>query len=391
MRINTSDKTKCCGCGACAVICPQTCIRLVQDEEAFDYPVIDETRCLQCGRCLEVCGMQNAPQLHEVKQTYAAWHTDHIVRAESTSGGVFSALTDVMLSDQGVVAGASFSKDFQSVEHQLASSWQEAEAFRGSKYVQSHTQACFADIVQELEQGRTILFSGAPCQVASLRRLTKDYDHLMTCDIVCHGVPPPEVFKAYIKEVEKKNGSKVVAYEFRKKTHGWNFPKVAILFKNGVVKSFIPWADPFFCGFSLNVFLRPSCYHCPFAVDQRVGDVTLADCWRVAASHPQYDDNKGTSLVLVNSDKGERLLEHARENGLLYLGTYDMRLACRRNTPLRESAKEPAVRQAFFGIFKNTGSFGEAAKTYMSRKFVTRKRLEQMVKRFCWPVLRRFQ
>ena len=389
MRIDTTDNTKCCGCGACVVACPQTCIRMMPDEEGFDYPVIDETTCIDCGRCLEVCGMQNEPQLHEVKETYAAWHKDLHIRADSTSGGVFSALADVTFADNGLVAGAAFTDDCKNVEHRLASSWQEAKAFRGSKYVQSQTQRCFSEIVRALGDGKNVLFSGTPCQVASLCRLTGDPDNLKTCDIVCHGVPSSEIFKAYLRELEQKNGSEVVSYEFRKKTYCCNFPKVVVGFKNGIVKSFIPWVDSFSCGFSLNVFLRPSCYRCPFAVGQRVADVTLADCWRVAASHPECDDNKGTSLLLVNTRKGGEVVR--KSDAMIVCHEYDFELASRRNHTLHAPSIEFGHREAFFSKYRSNKDFEFAASEYMNLLFVLRKKTEWMLKRLLWPLLRRFQ
>lgn len=389
MRIDTTDKNRCCGCGACAVACPQACIRLVPDEEGFDYPVIDEANCTDCGRCLQVCGVQNEPCLHEVRQTYAAWHADAGIRAASTSGGAFSALADVTFVENGLVAGAAFTDDFKGVEHRLASSWQEAEAFRGSKYVQSQTQTCFAEIVKALDQGRNVLFTGTPCQVASLRRLTGDPDNLKTCDIVCHGVPSPEVFRSYLEEAEQKNNSKVVSYEFREKHHGWNFPQVVVSFENGVVRRFIPWADSFFHGFSLNVFLRPSCYRCPFAAGDRVGDLTLGDCWRVAASHPQYDDNRGTSLLLVNTEKGREMVSQVADR--LVSHEYDFELARKRNHTLYAPSTECSRRGAFFSNFRQHKKFGLAANEYLNLLFVMRKKSEWALKKLLWPLLRRFQ
>jgi coenzyme F420-reducing hydrogenase beta subunit len=389
MKIDTTDKTKCCGCGACVVACPQTCIRLLPDDEGFDYPVIDAGSCIDCGRCLEVCGMQNEPQLHEVKDTYAAWHLDPEIRAKSTSGGVFSAMADVIFADNGLVAGAAFVDDFKRVEHRLASSWQEAEAFRGSKYVQSQTQTCFDSIVKSLDEGRKVLFTGTPCQVASLRRLTHDHKNLSTSDIVCHGVPSPDVFNSYLREIEGKNKSRIRSYEFRKKVHGWNFPKVVIAFQNGVVQSIIPWADSFFGGFSLNVFLRPSCYHCPFAVGQRVGDITLADCWRVAASHPQYDDNLGTSLLLINTAKGCEII--GKGSNMMVAHPYDFTLACQRNHTLHAPSREFSGRATFFAKFRLNENFSQAAQEYQKPLFVVRKKAEWFFKRFLWPLLRRLQ
>jgi coenzyme F420-reducing hydrogenase beta subunit len=392
MTINTTDKTKCCGCGACVVVCPRSCIRLQADGEGFDYPVINLDDCIDCGKCLSVCGMQSPLDMRPVRAAYAGWHKDAATRAKGTSGSVFGALAKIVCDDGGVVAGAAFTPDFKAVHHNLATTMDQVESFHGSKYVQSATEACFSKIAEAIKNGQRIFFTGTPCQVASIRLLNKDNaSNLVTCDIVCHGVPSPAVFRRYVEEMEARQKAKIVHHTFRDKSSGWNFPQIRSLFDNGKTIRSLGWADRFFHGYSKNIFLRPCCHVCPFTSPQRGGDLTIADCWRVATSHPLYDDNKGTSLVLVNSDKGETLLMQATEAGLLFLGAYDLGLAASRNTPLREPAKAPAVRQSFFDTFKRTDSFSEAAKTYMSRTFVARKRLEQIAKRLCWPILRRFQ
>jgi len=291
--------------------------------------------------------MQNEPCLHEVQRTYAAWHTDAGIRAASTSGGVFSALVDVTFAEKGLVAGAAFTDDFKHVEHRLASSWHEAEAFRGSKYVQSRTQACFAEIVKALNHGRNVLFTGTPCQVASLRRLTGDPDTLKTCDIVCHGVPSPEVFSRYIEE-ESKKGKKIAGYLFREKQAGWHFHRIKILFEDNTTLTRIPWVDKFSSGYYLNVFLRPSCYYCPYADRRRAGDITIGDCWGVHSFKPEYDDNKGTSLLLVNSDKGGTLVRLSVANGFIFTATYPYDAARLINEPLRSPARAANEREAFF-------------------------------------------
>lgn len=391
MRIDTTDKTKCCGCGACAVVCPKVCIKMQSDDEGFLYPRIDLNSCIDCGACLAVCGMQSRNDFHKVINTYAAWHTDKQIRAKGTSGSVFNALAHITFGSGGVVAGAVFSNDFKSVKHVIAESLTEADRFYGSKYVQSETPACFGEIVEKVDAGKKVLFGGTPCQVASLRKLAGDASGLVSCDIVCHGVPSPKVFRSYISELEEKQGAALVAYSFRDKKNGWNFPKAKMEFINQSIKRVYPWADRFMTGFYKGVFLRPCCYTCPFAASKRVGDLTLADCWRVATSHPQYDDNKGTSLVLVNTEKGQKLLQQVYESGLLFLGEYTLELACSRNTPLREAAKISNVRDAFFKRFNETGSCSQASMAYVKYGFMFRKRIEQCVKQVFWFILRRFQ
>jgi coenzyme F420-reducing hydrogenase beta subunit len=388
VRINTADKTKCCGCGACVVACPVQCIQLQPDDEGFCYPVINDGACTNCGRCLEVCGMQQPAKLHPAREAFAAWHADPEIRAKGTSGSVFTAFAETVLSGNGLVAGAAFSNDYRTVAHVLANSTAELDRLRGSKYVQSETTHCFHDIVKKLHDDHRVLFCGTPCQIASLRLLTRNNERLLTCDLVCHGVPSPAIFKQYLCELEIHRKAKVIEYQFRDKSSGWNFPKVAITFDNGTTTRAISWADPYFYGYSI---LRPCCYACPFTRMERTGDLTLADCWRVAASHPQYDDNKGTSLILVNTEPGRRLLDETRGANRLVCGRYDLDLARSRNTPLRQPAHAPSTRAAFFRVFQETGSFGQASGVFLRRKFIYRKRLERLIKYIAWPLLRRFQ
>ena len=391
MTIDTSDKTKCCGCGACVVACPQSCIRLVPDEEGFEYPVIDLQACVDCGECLSVCGMQSPVAARKVEATYAGWHTSPTIRAKGTSGSVFSALAEAVFRSGGFVVGAAFAPDFKSVRHQIADSMPLVEPFLGSKYVQSETDGCFGEIVKVLNTGQSVFYAGTPCQVASLRHLVKNHRLLITCDIVCHGVPSPAVYKRYITELETHRGATIVKHAFRDKTCGWNFPRILSIFNDGRTRWRLPWTDLYSYGFYANVFLRPCCYVCPFATADRVGDLTLADCWRLAASHPQYDDNQGTSLVLENSEKGHELLRKASQGGWLFLGDYDFGLACSRNAPLCAPATMSTAREAFFKVFVETQSFAQASKVYAKRGFMMRKRVEQGIKRLLWPILRRFQ
>ena len=192
------------------------------------------------------------------------------------------------------------------------------------------------------------------------------------------------MWKSYVEELEKKYNSKLVRYEFRNKDKGWNFQNIAYEFATGKKKRIIPWLDPYFHGFSINAFLREGCYKCPFAQLKRISDFTIADCWRVAASNPEYDDNKGTSLVLVNSDKAISLWKKLMSDGVLVGGEYNIDLAQSRNMALMHPPTRPLRRDMFMRVFHETGSFAAAAKCYLSWKKSAKYALMYLVKRLGW-------
>lgn len=388
-----SDSRLCYGCGACTAVCEQGCIRLVRDAEGFDYPEVDEDACTQCGACRAVCGagMKVLPQA-SVPTVYAAWHTSPQVRAKGTSGGVFAALAETLLEQGGAVVGAAFSSDFRSVSHVVTHSRDGLEALQGSKYIQSSTLSALRQTLELLRAGKKVLFSGTPCQTHAVRQLAGPLaSRLVTCDLLCHGVASPGVFGAYLRELELERGSEVVGYSFRDKRLGWNFSRVSVAFANGCRLSLLPSSDRFMNGFYANVLLRPSCYACPFAGPERASDLTIADCWRVAATHPHYDDNRGTSLILANTAAGGELVAGAVGASRLFVGPYDFGLACRNNAPLQAPAREPAGRPLFFERFRASHSFRDASRTYVRELLVFRKRCMRWVKYLFWPVLRRFQ
>ena len=319
------------------------------------------------------------------KASYAVWHGDAKVRTNSTSGGVFSVLASEVLSSGGIVYGAAWSEDFKSVRHIGIESNVELSALRQSKYVESDARGAIKDAKAALSEGRDVLFSGTPCQCAAMRASAKGIDEkLVLVDFVCHGTPIADVWKSYVEGIEKKYDSKLVRYEFRNKDKGWNFQNIVYEFGNGVKKRVVPWLDPYFHGFSINAFLRDGCYKCPFAQLKRVSDFTIGDCWRVAASNPEYDDNKGTSLVLVNSVKASSIWKKLMSDGVLAGGEYDIDLAQSRNMALMHPPVKPGCRETFMKIFNETGSFDVAAKCYLSWKKALKYSLVYWVKRLGW-------
>lgn len=290
-------------------------------------------------------GRATASRNRQPLASYAAWARDGAARARGTSGGAFGALAELVLKRGGIVFGAAWNADFRRARHIGVETLEGLEALKKSKYVWSDPSAAYKEIPELLKNGREVLFVGTPCQCAALRSGLRspsptDYSLLTTVDFVCHGTPDPQVFAEYAEGLERKYGSKLVSYDFRDKRDGWNFQRVSYRFANGVEKRVIPWLDPYFRAFSKNTTLREGCFKCPFAALSRPSDLTIADCWRVAASNPEWDDNRGTSNVLVNTERGAALWADVLASGTMESHPYDLRLAQMRNHSLMEPSRK---------------------------------------------------
>lgn len=315
----------------------------------------------------------------------AVWHKDAEVRAGSTSGGIFTALAEDVISRGGVVYGAAWGDDFKLVRHAVATTASELHKLRQSKYVESDVTLAIKEAKKALANGREVLFSGTPCQCAAMRAVAKGVDEkLLLVDFVCHGTPLAEVWESYAEELEKDAGSKLVRYEFRNKDRGWNFQNIVYEFASGRKRRVLPWLDPYFHGFSINAFLKDGCYGCPFARLERVSDFTIGDCWRVAASNPEYDDGKGTSLVLVNTEKSGKAWNRVLSGGQIAGGVYDVDLAQCRNMALMHPPAKPSCRDVFMREFTDSGSFAKASRCYLSWKKSLKYVLIYWVKRLGW-------
>lgn len=323
---------------------------------------------------------------------YAVWNTDEVVRANSTSGGMFRVLAERTIKRGGVVFGAAFSADFHRVLHQSAETIEALDPLMKTKYVWSDPTTAYRQAMTFLQDGRDVLFSGTPCQIAAIKNLAKGNDEkLVAVDIVCHGTPRAEIFEAYAKELERRYSGRISKYEFRNKDAGWNFPRVNCKFSTGKRYNEILRNDPYYFGFGLNVSLRSGCFACPFVGLERVSDFTIADCWRVATSHPEWDDNRGTSLVLVNTRKAMGIWDEILKGGKVAGGAYDLDLAQLRNMPLQQRARKPKQYEEFNRIFDETHSFEEAAKCFLSWKLIVRANLTYWVKKMGWFYFRRHQ
>lgn len=289
-------------------------------------------------------------------KVYAVKHKDEEIRAASRSGGIFTALSDLVLNDGGIVYGCVLTEDFTAV-HIRAESVAERNRMRGSKYIQSKLGDTFKNVQKDLDTGRSVLFSGTSCQVAGLKQfLREEYNNLFCVDIVCHGVPSTAVWKSYLHWQEQKNHSKAVKVDFRnKKDFGWHDHVETIEFENGKSASSRVFRNLFYG----HMILRPSCYECPYKSVMHPGDITIADYWGIEKAAPGFDDNKGVSLVLVNNKAGENAFERVKDK----LGWKQTELKDSMQPPLKAPFPKPDNREQFWDDFHNK-PFEYVAKKY---------------------------
>lgn len=346
------EKSRCCGCFACAAICPHDAIAMRPDAEGFLYPAIDPGLCVDCGLCERRCpAIQAAPRGES--PAYAARIRADGVREESSSGGVFTALSRTVLARGGVVFGAAMDAEFH-VSHVGVMEETALGALRGSKYVQSDVDDAYHQTALLLDAGLPVFFTGTPCQVAGLyAALGGDRENLLTADIVCHGAPSPAVFDGYLKMLEAERGAKLTRYVFRDKRNGWKDFLVVATFADGAQYAAGQREDIFMRGFLGDLFLRPSCHSCPYVGARRPGDITLGDMWGAQQIVPDMDDDRGLSLVFTNSEKGARAFAELRDE-IVFRKT-DPKRNIPYCPPLVRSYKPHRNRARFFKQFQKEG------------------------------------
>jgi len=343
------SKNNCCGCSACEQICPKNAIKMKPDDRGFLYPVIDNSLCVECGACKRVCAFQNGYEKNRAQKAYAIKHKDFNTRMTSRSGGVFIAISDFILEKNGSVYGASFD-DYFSVCHIRTTNKSERDRLKGSKYVQSNVKDTFSNVKQDLKNGMYVLFSGTACQVGGLKNYLKNTDtsKLYTCDLVCHGVPSPKIWKEYLNHCEKKYNGKVTNANFRDKTLGWNAHKEAIWIDGKKYNS-----NEYAYLFNDNYISRPSCFNCKFTNLDRPADFTLADFWGINNILPEFNDNKGVSLLLVNSSKGAEVLEACKKD--IECFECDLQKSAKPNPNLYMSSQKPKDGDYFWNNYEKYG------------------------------------
>lgn len=343
-----SPKTKydCCGCEACVQACPSGCISFPEDAEGFAYPKVNAEACIGCGLCEKVCPVLNSRESSAPLSVSAARNKSEDELMKSSSGGVFAALSRKVLRDGGVVFGAAFSPDFYSLAHRKIESEEELAALMGSKYLQSRTGKCFSEAKACLESGRQVLYCGTLCQIKALKLfLGKDYDNLLSVDIICHGVPSPAVWRSYLRKAAK--GGKVESVSFRDKRTGWADYSFTMKTSGSVEFSQPSLENPYMWLFLNNYSLRPSCFACPAKKGESHSDLTLGDYWGIENKHPEFYDERGVGLIMVHSEKGRSSIESLN----LDLLETSFEEAVYENTAYLHSGKEPRDRAAFFKSF----------------------------------------
>lgn len=377
------SKNSCCGCGVCKEICPKQAITMECDEYGFVYPVIDKKKCIDCGLCKQKCSFGNAT-LEQIKECYAAVNVNEHELMKSSSGGVFASIASEFLKE-GSVCGVKIVRNANSfdVAHKLIQQKAELYMLQGSKYVQSHMWHCVSDIKSMLETGRKVLFSGTPCQVAAIKDLYKKYvgTQLFTIDLICHGVPSQKMFNDYLQQYQNDNGVRVEKYDFRNKKCGWGANGIMEVTNEDQMRSEIKITSDnasYYHFFYKGDLSRESCYECPYACQNRVGDVTIGDYWGIETFNPELlsenggslDRQRGVSCLLINNQSGKELIERYGKNLQLY--PIDFNNIAVYNTQLREPVKPSKLRKKIFDAYLQSGYSG------VDRIYVKRRRMAKL-------------
>ena len=373
--IKLADRKECTGCGACVEVCERSAISLEKLDDGFYYPVVNVNHCVKCLKCSKVCPVRNNTISRDINELYIFQHSNELDLKNSSSGGAFKALADYILKIGGLVYGCAFSLDLRSVEHIRVSHIKELKAIQKSKYIQSRVNHLFSEIKQELKCNQTVLFSGTPCQVKALKMyLGRDFDNLLTCAIVCHGVPSESVWQSYIFELENKFKARLVHFDFRDKSLGWHSYGVQAIFSNGKVYSSNHLDDPFMKCYLNNFSLRQSCYSCSFTGCRCGADIMLGDAWKYN-NNEKINVSKGVSEIWVFSNKGKALVEKLKSHNFFVMSLKHEDYGI-------NNIEIPDNRDDFFADVNNGLVFSKLTKKYVRESIVltTKRKIKNMIK-----------
>lgn len=351
MQICETDN--CVGCFACVNVCPNHCISMESDREGFKYPFINESLCMHCNKCRKVCSGLGYSKTHtrgNVPDTYGAKNKDDAIRLRSSSGGIFYLFAKKIFDLGGVVVGASFDREYK-VVHTIISDVNDIGKIMGSKYLQSECGTIYHSVRKYLQNGKIVLFTGTPCQIAALKKyLDKEYDSLICLDIVCHGVPSPKVWERYL-DFLSLNSEKIKSVSFRDKDTGWKNYNIKITGEIGNVVSEINHTNVYMRGFVNDLYLRKSCYDCQYKGEASMADVTLGDFWGIHKLDKEFDDDKGVSLIMIRTYKGEEVFHSIKDEIILKRFSYDD--AAVYNPSVRYSSGHMNRRDKFFAFWEH--------------------------------------
>lgn len=297
---------RCCGCGACKAVCPVQCISMEEGKGGFLYPVIDKDRCIECNKCKNVCPVLVVKKNTYEKKFYAGASRNHDLIINSSSGGILAELSQQVISDGGVVYGCTYDENLRAV-HKMADNLDSLKSFQGSKYLQSDVGDTYNDCKRKLDEGIAVLYTGTPCQIAGLKNyLKKEYDCLLTAELICHGVPSYKLWRSYVDKLEKRYGKKIVDINQRYKDKGWRNYRLWIRFEDNEEIVLDEWNEPYFRAFTKELSMRQSCYSCKHRIQYSQSDFLVGDFWGIENYEYQLDLFKGVSFVAILSQKGEK-------------------------------------------------------------------------------------
>lgn len=354
-------ENSCTGCKLCYDVCPKKCINFVEDKCGFEYPIINHKVCINCNLCKIKCPNNQSFETHK-GSFYMGIHKNYDILKESSSGGAFSAISTVVLKNNGVVVGATIDSNSKIVKHIIVKKEEELYKLRKSKYYQSDTKNLYINILEQLKDGKNVLLSGTACQIAAAYSYIpkKYYDRLLTVDILCHGVSSKKIVDSFIKSEEKRFNKKVKKYYFRiKESFGWQSgagSKMKLVFEDDSTHIEENGIDDFYLAFNKNVSLRESCYNCNYCGVERISDFTIADFWGVTEKRANLEQQKhGVSVITFNSDKAIQLKDELKE--YIYLEKIEPSEVLPYNNAFTEPNKRPTNRDEFSSMIDNNVNF----------------------------------
>lgn len=367
----------CVGCGVCKAVCKFDAIRLLNDFKGFTYAYVDLQKCVKCGKCNRVCPVEGKVNFESDDQSIFAYKAPNELRKNSASGGAFAELATSILSDNGVVYGASMQEGF-SVKHIRCDSIDNLHELQGTKYVQSDLNSCFVAVKKDLIDNREVLFSGTPCQVYALKKYLQsekiDFKNLILVDIICHGVPSPDFFKNFIIWLGEKYKSRVKQYNFRSKKISWRGDSCTAELETGKQLSNDRKVSSYMNVYYSGNITRECCFDCKFTNTKRVSDITISDYWGIENFASEFEDKLGVSMIIINSAKGEELLN--KVDGQKMVGNLD----AAKQSQLYKPCTKPDKHKEFWELYKKKG-IGECLNSYGGFDGVLKYRIKSFFKK----------
>ena len=319
--VKSKTRSECCGCSVCQDVCPKSAIEMQTDLEGFEYPFVDEKKCIDCGLCIKTCPTEinNLKNTNAILKTVCGRYKDVEKLKNVSSGGLCNAVAENFINAGGVVYGAGYTDDFHQVKIVRISEIEDLIKIRGSKYVQTlKHDGIYKILKSDLKDGKSVLFIGLPCEVAGVRQFIGEHNKLYCIEIICSGVPSPQIHSQFSEYIEEITHSKITSFNYRKKQHGWHWPYVEIKSENQVVynKSWSTMA----LGYAFHALVRPSCHNCKFKGEYNKADITAGDFWGLKKTDQRYNRN-GVSAIIIRTEKGVGLIDKLNEFEL-YEATY---------------------------------------------------------------------